>query len=154
MNLFLKIMFFVGFGIFTIESNGAEGDSDNFLSLRLLRRISIRDNMPIMLVNKQKLAFHLANELDDVLRVYNISSPLVSVSDSVSGHFHFNDELFFTIETKKGFVFSNIRCTIRRDKWKRIILSNCESDEAEIARTIALAFSWVEHSNRGKTRVY
>ena len=138
MNLFLKIMIIVGFGILITESNGAEVASDNVLRLRM-RDGSGGSILFGITVNKQKLAFHVADQLDDVLRVYNVSSPGPV-----------NHQLFFTIETKEGFVFSNIRCnlSLRRDI-SSIFLNNCESNEVRLSnKRIHLHFSWIE--NRGR----
>ena len=142
MSLFLKIMIIVGFGIFTIESNGAEGDSDNLLRLRI--RDESRGNTFPIVVSKQKLAFHLVNELDDAFRIYNISAPIFG---SV------NDELLFTMETEKGFVvFSNIRCNLSlRSDIRTIFLNNCESSEVILGnRRIALHFSRVKVGHSGR----
>ena len=154
MNLFLKIMIFVGFGILTTESNGAGVISNDVLTLDLIKlhtkgpkKGTVNDSCR-RVVSKQKLGLFIANELSSVARIYDI----VSQSDERVS------TLFFTAEAHSGDVFPNIQCNLSfsgragKGYCTVILLQRCQSAEAVFGEE-EIEISLSEVTGEGRTMV-
>ena len=118
MNLFLKIMIVVGFGIFTVS--GVSSQEEDFLHLPFLNVTTIpgasKRNISSRRISKEKLNTFIADNVDMVARAYDF----IVETDVDAWRMQYRVRirttpafLIFTVETNEGLVHTGIKCWLR-----------------------------------------